>query len=219
MSKLVNHLDHGGLAEPDDGPWGSQIVLAAKPGQDDTPWCECIWHLCVSHRRVNQASRPFVFPVPRCDNAVNDLGPCAKCVISFDLDCGHWQVTLEEASRAKLAFFAPNGKRCWTVVPMGFLNSHAIFVAVMATMQAEWDQRAAARGLKNVRHKIIIDDVLSHAPTVEDLLTHFCIGHGPRVGATACDTPGTGFMWMQKLHQNCACMCIVVHAWTLCQIP
>ena len=175
MSKLVDHLDYNGLTEPDDGPWGSQIVLAAKPGQDDTPWHEHIWRLCVSYRRVNQVSRPFIFPVPRCDDAVDDLGPYAKCVISFDLDCGYWQVTLEEGSRAKLAFFTPNGKRRWTVMPMGFLNSHAIFVAMMATMQAEWEQKAAARGLKNVGSKIIVDDVLLYAPTIEDSLAYFRI--------------------------------------------
>jgi len=101
MEKLVKHLDDNGLTEPDDGPWGALIVLAAKPNQDDTPWHQYIWRLCVSFRRLNQVTKPFAFPIPRCDDAVSEIPPTAKYFIAFDLDCGYWQILVDEESREK----------------------------------------------------------------------------------------------------------------------
>ena len=135
MSQLLQHLLNNGLVEPDDGPWGAIIVLAAKPGQENIQWHDYIWRLCVSYRRLNKVTRTYTFPIPRCDDAVDDIGPNMIYFISFDLDCGYWQVQLEEASRSKTAFFTPDGKLRWTVLPMGFLNSHAIFVAMMSVVK------------------------------------------------------------------------------------
>jgi hypothetical protein len=51
MQKLIDQLQKNGLIQDDDGPWGALIVLAAKHGQDDTPWHDNIWRLCVSYRK------------------------------------------------------------------------------------------------------------------------------------------------------------------------
>jgi hypothetical protein len=64
MQKLIYQLQKNGLIQDDDGPWGALIVLAAKHGQDDAPLHDYIWHLCVSYRQLNQASRPFKLPIP-----------------------------------------------------------------------------------------------------------------------------------------------------------
>lgn len=142
MNKLVSQLQHNGLVEDGDGPWGAVIILAAKHGQENPQWHDYIWRLCVSYRRLNQVTRPFKFPIPRCDDAVMDISPRARYFISFDLDSGYWQISLEKDSRAKTAFFTPNGKKRWTVMPMGSLNAMSIFVAMMTDLQNKWDKQA-----------------------------------------------------------------------------
>jgi hypothetical protein len=90
--------------------------------------------LCIIPQ-INQVTRPFKFSIPLCDDAAMDISPRAKYFITFDLDSGYWQIALEEASRAKTAFFTPYGKKKWTVLPMGCLNAMSIFVAMMMDLQ------------------------------------------------------------------------------------
>jgi hypothetical protein len=70
ISKPCRHLENNGLIDDDNGPWGAIIVLAAKPNQEDIPWHEHIWRICVSYRRLNQVARQFAFPIRRCSNPV-----------------------------------------------------------------------------------------------------------------------------------------------------
>ena len=53
MLKLLEAFENNRLIEPDDGPYGALIVLAAKPNQEEVPWHEYVWRLCVSYRRLN----------------------------------------------------------------------------------------------------------------------------------------------------------------------
>ena len=173
MRKLCDALDDNGLIEDDDGPYGAQIVLAAKPGQDGVPADKFKWRLCVSYRRLNQVTRPFAFPMPRCDDAVEDIDTEAKFFIAIDLDSGYWQILAEKEARTRLAFFTPDGKKRWKVMPMGALNSAATFVAMMQKLQQQWDALAKERGINNVGSKVIVDDVLLYGRTADQLLRYF----------------------------------------------
>ena len=73
----------------DDGPWGSPIVLASKPNQEHKHWSEYVFRLCVSYRALNAITRPFLFPVRRCDDAIEMVG-AALYIITMDLDAGYW---------------------------------------------------------------------------------------------------------------------------------
>jgi hypothetical protein len=174
MRKLCGALDHNGLIEDDNGPYGAQIVLAAKPGQDGAPADKFKWRLCVSYRRLNQVTRPFAFPMPRCDDAVKDIDTEAKYFIAIDLDSGYWQILAEKEARTRLAFFTPDGKKRWKVMPMGALNSAATFVAMMQKLQQQWDTLAKERGIRAVGSKVIVDDVLLYGRTADQLLKYFC---------------------------------------------
>ena len=86
---------------------------------------ECIVSAVESRRTA------CIYPVPRCDDTVTDIGPFAKDFSSKDLDAGFWQVhDLEEESRSKTAFYVPSGKNHWMVMPMGFLNDGGTAKAV-----------------------------------------------------------------------------------------
>ena len=53
------------------------------------------WRLCVSNQKLNQVNRPFTFPIPRYDDAVQDIDIQAKYFIAVDMDSGYWQVVTE----------------------------------------------------------------------------------------------------------------------------
>ena len=66
------------------------------------------------------------------------------------MDIGYFQVVSEEEAHERLAFFTPDRKRQWKVMPMGDLNVAPKFVATMMKLYMEWDTLAKERGLKNV---------------------------------------------------------------------
>ena len=168
MTKLVEALEKNGLIEDDDGPWGALIVLAGKPHQEHKHWTECVWRLCVSHRKLNTVTRPFTFLSQRCDDAVNDLGH-AKYFIVMDLAWGYWQVELHEGSKSKTGFFAPNGKKRWSRMPMGALNSHATFCAMMEKLKKKWNVNYEIRCkvvTVSTGTKAIVDDVFLHSNSI-----------------------------------------------------
>ena len=173
MKVLVDDLEANGLIEDDFGPWGAIIVLAIKAHQQHKHWSDVDWRLCVSYRSLNAITRPFAFHAQRCDDAV-DLIPCdAKYFISLDLKWGYWQLKLHEASRDKTAFFVPEGKKHWKVVPMGILNAHPCFCYVVGEMQKEWRTLFHARihdTAKTTDSKCIVDDILIYSPTLENAL-------------------------------------------------
>ena len=171
INELVEKLEKNGIIEDDDGPWGAPIVLAAKANQEHLHWSQYTWRLCVSYRKLNAVTRPFTFPIIRCDDAVKEIGN-SKYFITMDLDSGYWQVPCEEKSRAKLAFFTPTGKKRWTTMPMGATNAHPVFVALVAKFKEAWDSKAASRGLKDFQSQVIVDDIMISAREVETLLEY-----------------------------------------------
>ena len=56
------------------GPWGIMVVLAHKSHQEHiTDVEDFVWHMCVSCLLLTVVTKPFQFPIPRCDDAINIL--------------------------------------------------------------------------------------------------------------------------------------------------
>ena len=175
INDLIAKLEANGLIEDDDGPWGAPIVLAAKANQEHLHWSQYTWRLCVSYRKINAITRPFTFPVIRCDDAVKEIGN-TKFFITMDLDSGYWQVPCEETSKAKLAFFTPTGKKRFRTMPMGATNAHPVFVALVAKFKQEWDALAKKQKLTNYCSQVIVDDIMISAKDERTLIEYFkCI--------------------------------------------
>jgi hypothetical protein len=147
ITALVKKLEKKGIIEDDEGPWGSPVVLASKPDQAHVHWSVFVFCLCISYRRLNTVTRPFTFPVTRCDEAVEKLGD-AKHYITADLDAGYWQVKMNKKAKDKTAFFIPNGKKHFNSMPMGATNAHPFFVAMIAKMERKWNKLYAKRVAK-----------------------------------------------------------------------
>ena len=101
-------MDHGM-----PGLWGSMIVLAAKPHQEDITRVEdFVWRMCVSYRKLNSVTHPFEYPIPRCDNAIEDFGNAHGTLFMMSLDNrqGYHQIAVNPGDQEKLAFFGPDDK-------------------------------------------------------------------------------------------------------------
>ena len=99
------------------GPWGSLIVLAAKPHQESCcDISEFIWRMCVSYRKLNAITKPFQFPISRCDISITVIGNGSVNIFIVVLDNrqGYYEVAVRQADQEKLAFFAPDeNKYCF----------------------------------------------------------------------------------------------------------
>ena len=67
-------MDENGVAEKDDGLWGSLVVIAAKPHQEKVLWHKYQWMMCVSYQKLTHVTRPFTFPITLCDDEVQEIG-------------------------------------------------------------------------------------------------------------------------------------------------
>ena len=65
----------------------------------------------MSYCHLNQITMPFTFPIPRCDDAVEDINPEASHFIAVDMDSGYWQIVAEPEARSCLAFFTLKSKK------------------------------------------------------------------------------------------------------------
>jgi hypothetical protein len=125
------------------GPWGSMIVLDPKPHQEHVMDIEeFIWRMCVSFRRLNRVTKPFTFLIPRCADAIEDLGAIVFLILWFvSLDCrqGFHQISIRHSDQGKNVFFTPDGdKECFMVMPFGPANGPATYTDMMFELHLEW---------------------------------------------------------------------------------
>ena len=100
MQEQLDTLIHNDWIEPASGPWGSMIVFATKPHQEEvTNISDFVWRMCISYRKLNAITLPFEYPIPRCDDAIDDFGEGHGRLyfISLDARSGYHQISVHPA--------------------------------------------------------------------------------------------------------------------------
>jgi hypothetical protein len=183
-SKIINAqvkvLEDNGFIKLCYGPWGSSVVLAAKPHQEHiVDIADFIWRLCNNYRRLNQVTLPFEYPIPRCADAIDNFGDSAGRLYFLALDNkqGYHQIRVRECDQEKLAFFtADDRKMCWGVLPFGPMNGPAFYTCMMGIFRDEWNALFRSRHPSDTAHlgsRIIIDDILLWSTIISSLLLYF----------------------------------------------
>lgn len=180
IQQQVDALLADGLIRECKGPWGSSIVLAPKPHQEDVmDISKFKWRMCVSYRALNSKTLPFEYPIPRCIDAIENLGDASGRLyfISLDARQGFHQILVHLEDQDKLAFFAPDGKKyTFVVMPFGPRNGPATYTAMMRKLKDEWDALFYQRNpgtLPAHGSNTIIDDILCWASCPTLLLSYF----------------------------------------------
>ena len=119
------------------------ILLAPKPHQEGINNIkDFVWRLCVSYRGLNSVTKPFIFPIPRCAESIEDFGDSngPMFFITLDTQQAYHQILVRLQDREKLAFFTPDcKKKAFRVVPFGPKNAPVFYTAMMKTFQEEWN--------------------------------------------------------------------------------
>jgi hypothetical protein len=164
MMEHINTLLHNDWIRPCGGSWCSKIVLAPKPHQEDVEdIADFVWRFCVNYRPLNQVTKPYSYPIARCDAAIDNFGDASGPLhfISVDDNTGYHQLPVCAADQEKLAFAAPDlRKYCYKVMPFGPMNAPATYTAMKQVIKQEADALFAQRfpEFSAVGCKQIIDD-------------------------------------------------------------
>jgi hypothetical protein len=176
----IKVLLHNGWIRLCGGPWGSSIVLAAKPHQEHiTDIKDFIWRMCVSYRHLNTVTLPFQYPIPRCNDAIDNFGDSAGRLyfITLDNKTGYYQIWVRLTDQEKLAFFGPDHKKyTFQVMPFGPRNAPTFYTAMMGIFRDEWNDLYLHLFPSATAHfgsRVIINDILLWSTSLPALLNYF----------------------------------------------
>ena len=104
MIKLIADLEANKLIRDYEGPWGSSLLLTAKPHQEScTNISAFIWRVYVSYRPLNEITLGFEFPISRCADSIEDLGDSCGPIFTISLDTrsGYHQIRVRKCDQEK----------------------------------------------------------------------------------------------------------------------
>ena len=106
----------------EDIEYCSRIMLVPKPNGD--------WRFCVDLRGVNKNVELEHWPLTKVDIRLQGMSG-AQFFSTLDLPQAFHNIPLAEESRKYFGFKAPNGLYRYKTLPMGFVNSMALFTRLM----------------------------------------------------------------------------------------
>ena len=155
VRKHVQDMLDSDVVEPSNSPWSSPVVLVAKSDGST--------RFCVDYRKLNAVTLKDAHPLPRIDDTLDHVWG-ANFFSTLDLQSGYWQVPMDEDSKEKTAFSAPDGLFQFTRMPFGLTNAPATFQRLM---------NATLRGLTFDACLMYLDDVIIFSRTFKEHLDRF----------------------------------------------
>ena len=118
--------------------------------------------MCVDYRAFNKATIKNQCTIPRVDDLLDQLRG-AKVFSAIDLMQGYYQIKIQDADCAKIAFKTPMGLYEFRVLPFGLTNAPAIFQGVMNRIFRPYIGKFVL---------VYLDDILIFSKSAEEHLTH-----------------------------------------------
>ena len=110
------------MVEESKSPWVSPVALVKKEDGE--------LRFCVDYRALNAVTRKDVFPMPRIDDMLDQLGG-KRGFWTLDARTGYWQIHMVLLPRKKTAFATHDGLYEFRVMPFGVCNGPATFQRLM----------------------------------------------------------------------------------------
>lgn len=114
---IMENLDKG-FIEPSTAPWAAPILMAKKPGGG--------LRFCVDFRKLNAMTKKDVYPLPRIDETLAQLGR-AVIFTKIDIRQAFHKVRLHPDTEDLAAFRTPFGAFKYKVMPFGLTNAPSVF--------------------------------------------------------------------------------------------
>ena len=167
----------GHIRQIHDGQWLFKATLAPKPHQETvTDIGDFVWRFCVNYIRLNQVTKLIVYPIPRCDMAVEMAFGSSMWHWMYDAPMGYHQLLVAPESQEKLAFQGTDAiKWTYVVMPFGPVNGPATFIAMIHDLDSVWKALAKSVGLPiddDTNTNIIVDDIFNWAKTFANALKY-----------------------------------------------
>jgi len=115
--QLDQMLQAGIIAESDNSPWASPIILARKSNGE--------WRFCSDMRRLNAQCQPMYHELPGLNDVIDMVSQNHSTIFTVcDLRSAFYQLSLTQESSIKTTFITPHrGAYKFLRAPMGYRNS------------------------------------------------------------------------------------------------
>lgn len=153
VKEIIEELLANDIIRESDSNYCSPILLVKKKNGEE--------RMCIDYRKLNRMTIKDNHPLPRVDDQVDRLQGSVYFT-SLDLKSGYHQISLTEESKRYTSFVTPGGQYEYNTVPFGLTNAPRIFQRFMNKVLKPAQDCAA----------VYLDDVLLHAPTVEESLNN-----------------------------------------------
>lgn len=150
MERQVQGLLEKDIIDYSKSPWGSPALLVQK--------ADGSYRFVIDYRKLNSVTRVDPYPLPNIQETLSQLGS-AKYFSVVDLASGFWQIEMDKEHREKTAFNTPSGHYEWKRMPMGLVNSPAV-----------WQRTADVilMGLLGKKCFVYMDDIIIYSQTFSE---------------------------------------------------
>ena len=114
--------------------------------------------MCIDYRRLNQVIVKNKYPLPRIDELFDQLQGAAYFP-KIDFSSRYHQLPVRESDVPKTAFRTRYGHYKFLVMPFDLTNAHAVFMALMNNVFAQYLDQFTV---------VFIDDVLVYSKSKEE---------------------------------------------------
>ena len=153
IDEQLNTWFEQGVIEPSKSPWSAPVVIAYRNGKP---------RFCVDYRKLNTATIPDEFPIPRQSDILASLSG-AQVLSSLDALSGFTQLELAKEDIEKTAFRTHRGLFQFKRLPFGLRNGPSIFQRVMQSILAPYLW---------IFCLVYIDDIVIYSKSYEEHLSH-----------------------------------------------
>ena len=153
IDEQINTWFEQGVIEPSKSPWSAPVVIAYRNGKP---------RFCVDYRKLNAATIPDEFPIPRQSDILASLSG-AQVLSSLDALSGFTQLELAEEDIEKTAFRTHRGLFQFKRLPFGLRNGPSIFQRVMQSILAPYLW---------IFCLVYIDDIVIYSKSYDEHLSH-----------------------------------------------
>ena len=123
IEEQVESMLANGIIKPVVSSWASPVVIVSKRDKS--------LRFCVDYRKLNAVTKPDRYPLPRMDDALDQLGQ-ADMYSTMDACSAYWQVKMDPASVEKTTFVCHLGTFAFNYMPFGLRNAPSTMSRAMA---------------------------------------------------------------------------------------